>query len=192
MDTIRSFIAIKMPEHIQEKLEGIQEKLKQADAHISWVNPESIHLTLKFLGNIQEKQVADILAALKESVQTITPFQLQIGYAGAFPNIRFPRVIWVGVTDDERNSLKTLQEDLESRLTRLGFESEQGRFQPHLTLGRVRSQKNRSNLLRAIESMTNVWVGEIPVNAVYLIRSVLKPTGSEYTDLAEVKLGSAR
>ncbi|GAK61221.1 2'-5' RNA ligase [Candidatus Vecturithrix granuli] len=192
MDTIRSFIAIKIPDTIQEKLAGIQEKLKQADAHISWVNSENIHLTLKFLGNIQEKQVADIIAAIKESVQNIAPFQLQIGYAGAFPNIRFPRVIWVGVTDDEQNSLKTLQEDLESRLTRLGFESEQGRFQPHLTLGRVRSQKNRSNLLRAIESMTNVWVGEIPVKAIYLVQSELKPTGSEYTDLAEVKILSVK
>ncbi len=192
MDTIRSFIAIKIPEHIQEKLAGIQEKLKQADAYISWVNPENIHLTLKFLGNIQEKQVPDIIAVLNESVKTVAAFQLQIGYAGAFPNLRFPRVIWVGVTDDEQDSLKTLQEDLESRLTRLGFESEKSRFQPHLTLGRVRSQKNRSSLLRAIESMTNIWVGEIPVNAMYLIRSELKPAGAEYTDIAEVKILSVR
>ena len=188
MDTIRSFIAIKVPDTIQEKLAGIQEKLKQAEAHVSWVPPENIHLTLKFLGNIQEKQVPEIIAILKESVKTVSSFQLQVGYAGAFPNIRFPRVIWVGVTDDENDSLKTFQEDLESRLTRLGFKNEKGRFQPHLTLGRVRSQKNRSNLLRAIESMTNVWVGSISVQAIYLIQSELKPTGAEYTDLAQVNI----
>ncbi len=83
----------------------------------------------------------DIIAALNESVKTVAAFQLQIGYAGAFPNLRFPRVIWVGVTDDEQDSLKTLQEDLESRLTRLGFESEKSRFQPHLTLGEYDPRK---------------------------------------------------
>lgn len=188
MDTIRSFIAIKIPDNIQEKLAGIQEKLKQAEAHVSWVNPENIHLTLKFLGNIEQEQVAEIITILREIVRPVSSFQLQVGYAGAFPNLRFPRVIWVGVTDDENDSLKTLQEDLESRLTRLGFKNEKGRFQPHLTLGRVRSQRNRSNLLRAIEAMTNIWVGSIPVEAIYLIQSELKPTGAEYTDLARVNI----
>jgi 2'-5' RNA ligase len=188
MNTIRAFIAIKVPEEIQEKLKGIQEKLKQSETQVSWVKPGNIHLTLKFLGDITETQIPDIITSLKESVKAVSPFQLQVGYAGAFPNVRFPRVVWIGVTDDEDKSLKTFHDDLETRLVQLGFKKEGGRFQPHLTLGRVRSQKNRSNLLRAIESMVNIWVGEIPVDAVYLIRSELKPTGSEYTDIAEVKI----
>lgn len=188
METIRTFIAIKVPEDIQKKLAGIQEKLKVSAAHVAWASPENIHLTLQFLGNIQEHQIPDIETCLRESARLVKPFQLQVGYAGAFPNIRFPRVVWVGITDDEAGSLKALQEDLNTRLATLGFDKEDGRFNPHLTLGRVRSQKNRSNLLRAIESIVNIWVGEISVNSLYLIRSTLKPTGAEYADLVEVKL----
>jgi 2'-5' RNA ligase len=185
---IRAFIAIKISVDIQEKLLGIQKKLKQSDAHISWVNPENIHLTIQFLGNIEEDQVPQIVSELRKSVTVVSPFQLQVGYAGAFPNLRYPRVVWIGVTDDEDDSLKTLQEDISARLRTLGFKQEEGRFKPHLTLGRVRSQKNKSNLVRAIEAIVNIWVGEISVDAIYLIKSELKPTGAEYTDLEEVKI----
>ncbi len=188
MSVIRAFIAIKIPEDIQEKLGEIQKKLKQAAAHVSWVKPGNMHLTLKFLGNIEEDQSSKIITSLEDSIQGISPFQLQVGYAGAFPNLRYPRVVWIGVNDNEEGSLKTLQDNLSSRLAPLGFKKEKGRFQPHLTLGRVRSQKNRSNLLRAVEAITKIWVGEIAVAAVYLIGSELKSTGAEYTDLAEVKL----
>jgi RNA 2',3'-cyclic 3'-phosphodiesterase len=189
MAIIRSFIAIKIPADIQKKLQGIQDKLKQSAAHVSWVQSEHIHLTLKFLGNIEDGQVDDIVAGIRNSVKGIAPFQLQVGYAGAFPNIRFPRVIWVGVTDDEADSLKTLEAALSNNLAPFGFETtEKERFKPHLTLGRVRSQKNRSNLLRAVESMVNIWVGEVPVKSVYLMKSELKSTGAEYTDLAEITL----
>ena len=188
MVAIRTFIAIKIPEDIQQKLGGVQEKLKQSGAHVSWVKPDNIHLTLKFLGNIEDQQIPDVTACIENSVASIKPFQLQVGYAGAFPNVRFPRVIWVGVTDDEADSLKTLQTGLSSCLATLGFQDENERFQPHLTLGRVRSQKNHSNLLRAIEAMVNIWVGQIAVDAVYLIRSELRPTGAEYTDIAKVTL----
>jgi 2'-5' RNA ligase len=188
MSIIRAFIAIKISADIQEKLLGIQKKLKQSDTHISWVNPENIHLTIQFLGNIEESQVPQIVSELHESASVVSPFQLQVGYAGAFPNLRYPRVVWIGVTDDEDDSLKTLQEDISARLQTLGFEQEEGRFKPHLTLGRVRSQKNKSNLVRAIEAIVNIWVGEISVDAIYLIKSELKSTGAEYTDLAEVKI----
>ena len=188
MAIIRSFIAIKIPADIQKKLQGIQDKLKQSAAHVSWVNPENIHLTLKFLGNIEETQLDEIAAGIRNSTQGLSPFQLQVGYAGAFPNIRFPRVIWIGVSDDEAGNLKTLQQELSNNLAQIGFDAEKERFQPHLTLGRVRSQKNRSNLLRAIEAMVNVWVGEVSVRSLYLIKSELKPTGAEYTDLAEITL----
>ncbi len=186
METFRTFIAIKIPEDIQQKLKGIQEKLKQSGAYVSWVNPSSIHLTLKFLGNIEKQQIPGITACVEKSAKSIKPFQLQVGYAGAFPNIRFPRVVWVGVTDDEANSLKSLQTGLCSCLASVGFQDEKERFQPHLTLGRVRSQKNRSNLLRAIEAMVNIWVGQISVDAVYLLQSELRPTGAVYTDIAKV------
>ncbi len=190
MGMIRAFIAIKIPADIQEKLGGIQQKLKQSEAHVSWVNPENIHLTLQFLGNIEEEKIPQIVSQLEESVKIVSPFQLQVGYAGAFPNLSYPRVIWIGVTDNEAGSLKLLRTELSSRLAKIGFKREDGRFKPHLTLGRVRSQKNRSNLLRAIEAIVNIWVGEVFVDVVYLIRSELKPTGAEYTDIAEVQIRS--
>ena len=189
MDGIRAFIAVKISQEIQDKLAGIQDKLKQADAQVSWVNPANIHLTLKFLGDIQEAQIPAILEAMTCSAKTVSPFSMQIGYAGAFPNMSFPRVIWIGVTDDEQGSLKTLEADLSPRLEKLGFQGEGGRFQPHLTLGRVRSQKNKSSLFRAIEGIVNIWVGVSSVDALYLIRSELKSTGSEYTEIGKVNLG---
>jgi RNA 2',3'-cyclic 3'-phosphodiesterase len=188
MSMLRAFIAIKMTAAIQAKLGDIQKKLKQIGVEVSWVQPENMHLTVQFLGNIEEDQVAPIVAHIKESVKLVTPFQLQIGYAGAFPNLQYPRVVWIGVTDDEAGSLKRLQEDMTTRLGKMGFDQEEGRFKPHLTLGRVRSQKNKSSLLRAMEGIANIWVGEVLVNAVYLIKSELKPTGAEYTDLAEVAI----
>ena len=189
MDGIRAFIAIKISQEIQEKLAAIQEKLKQADAQVSWVKSDNIHLTLKFLGDIQEEQIPAILDAMTASAKTVSPFSMQIGYAGAFPNMSFPRVIWIGVTDDEDGSLKALEADLSPRLEKLGFQDESGRFQPHLTLGRVRSQKNKSTLFRAIEGIVNIWVGVSSADALYLIRSELKPTGSEYTEIGNVNLG---
>jgi 2'-5' RNA ligase len=188
MSILRVFIAIKIPADIREKLGGVQEKLKQSEAHVSWVKPENIHLTLQFLGNVKEEKIPHIVSRLEESVKVVSPFQLQVGYAGAFPNLRYPRVVWGGVTDDEAKSLKTLQTEISSRLAKMGFKKEDGRFKPHLTLGRVRSQKNKSNLVRAIESIIHIWVGEVAVDAIYLIRSDLKPTGAEYTDLAEIKI----
>ncbi|PID58889.1 RNA 2',3'-cyclic phosphodiesterase [candidate division KSB3 bacterium] len=188
MAVIRSFIAIKIPGDIQEKLQAIQDKLKQSEAHVSWTAPENIHLTLQFLGNIEEKQLDELVSAILSSVQDLAPFQLQIGYAGAFPNIRFPRVIWIGVTDDDSGSLKTLQSSVSGGLAQLGFDMERERFQPHLTLGRVRSQKNHSTLLRAIESMVNVWVGELSVRSIFLLKSELRPRGPEYTVLSEIRL----
>jgi 2'-5' RNA ligase len=188
MSVMRAFIAIKIPAEIREKIRDVQEKLKQSEAHVTWVHPENIHLTLQFLGNIDEEQVPQIVSQLQESVKIVSPFQLQVGYAGAFPNLRYPRVVWIGISDDAAGSLKTFQEDLSLRLAEIGFEPEEGRFKPHLTLGRVKSRKNKSNLLRAIESIVNIWLGEIAVKAIYLIRSELKPTGAEYTDIAEVKI----
>jgi len=188
MSTIRAFIGIKVSTEIQDKLEGIQKKLKKADAHVSWINPDNIHLTLQFLGNIDEAQIPDIETQLRESVSLVNSFQLQVGYAGAFPNLRYPRVIWIGVSDDEENSLKTIQAEIGRRLSALGFQQEEGLFKPHLTIGRVRSQKNKSNLLRAVEAIVNIWVGEIVVDAIYVIKSELRPTGAEYTDLVEVTL----
>ncbi len=188
MEGIRTFIAIKISQEIQEKLVGIQEKLKQADAQVSWIKPDNIHLTLKFLGDIEEAQIPAILDTMAASAKTVSPFPIQIGYAGAFPNMSFPRVIWIGVTDDEDGSLKTLEADLSPRLEALGFQGESGRFQPHLTLGRVRSQKNKSTLFRAIEGIVNIWVGVCSVDALYLIRSELKSTGSEYIEIGKVNL----
>ncbi len=188
MSMIRAFIGIKISAEIQDKLEGIQKKLKKADAHVSWINPDNVHLTLQFLGNIDEAQIPEIETQLRASVTSVHSFQLQVGYAGAFPNLRYPRVIWIGVSDDEDNSLKTVQEEIGRRLSTLGFQQEEGLFKPHLTIGRVRSQKNKSRLLRAIEAIVNIWVGEIVVDAIYVIKSELKPTGAEYTDFVKIKL----
>jgi len=186
---IRAFIAIKIPQDLIQQLVEVQDILKGSGASVKWVEPENIHLTLKFLGNIPEAQVTEIVRVMRESTEGVGSFQISISQVGAFPNLRYPRVVWVGVQDIQE-ALQKIQHRLEQGLKALGFEVEEGIFKPHITLGRVKSQKNRGNLLRAVEPLVNRELGIAHVRDIHLLRSDLKRTGPEYTVLQTVNLGS--
>jgi 2'-5' RNA ligase len=186
---IRAFIAIKIPEDILDQITQIQNVLRGSGASVKWVEPENIHLTLKFLGDILEPQVEEIARVMQESTEGVCPFQISISQVGAFPNLRYPRVIWVGV-QDVQEALHKIQHRLENGLNALGFAIEEGVFKPHITLGRVKSQKNKSNLLRTAEPLVNAQLGTLRVTHLYLFQSDLKPTGSEYIVLRSIDLKS--
>ncbi len=186
---MRCFIAISLPEELKAKISGIQEKLKAAGADVSWTRPEGMHLTLKFFGEIEDKRIPKIEKALDAVVDGIPTFTLSVSGMGTFPDMRRPRVIWIGLKEDGGNLLR-LQKGVEEELKKTGFPSEDRRFTPHITLGRIRSNKNTDKLLRLIEEEKVEELGSFDVSGVHLIKSELKPAGAEYTELYSIILSN--
>lgn len=187
MNKIRSFIAIEIPEGIKKGLFEIQEKLKKTGADVGWTRPEGIHLTLKFLGEVEEGRLIDVQKAVEQASKEFSPFVLEVSGIGIFPNTRSPRVLWIGIKD-KRDDLKNLQEAIEREAERVGFKRENRSFTPHLTLGRVRSQKNRDALIKSMEEFDKIELGLLDVGEVSLIKSELSPKGAIYTQMWKVTL----
>ncbi len=191
METIRSFIAIELPRELVFRLEEVQREFRRMDADVKWVRPEAIHLTLKFLGSIQPGVVEKIFRALAPVVASREPFEVCLRGVGCFPNLRNPRVVWVGV-DRGKDSLVSLQQEVEEKMAELSFPVEDRPFSPHLTLGRVRSPRGKADLSRAVETRKGQEWGKFQAQEVILFRSELKPSGAVYTKLKEFPLGKQK
>ena len=183
---MRSFIAIELPEGVKSAISELQQEFKKCKADIRWVKPDNIHLTLKFLGDTDEKIFDSIVEATKEACIVYKEFALEIKGVGVFPNMRAPRVLWVGISDND--SLSGLQKSVEDGLIKLGFSPEKRRFRPHLTLGRFKSSSGKEGLYDKIEEHKNLKLGSIEVKSIFLIKSELTPSGSEYTKIAGIDL----
>jgi len=191
MDKIRAFIAIPLPESLIERLGRLQRGLEhKVPGCVRWVRPQGIHLTLKFLGDTATEKLADIESALSVVARNAATCTLTVGGMGCFPNPRRPRVIWVGV-EEPTGRLALLQSAIEEVSTSLGFPPERRDFHPHLTLGRVHRRASRQDVARLGEVISTAEMGtlcQISAARLDLIRSVLKPSGAEYTTLAEFHL----
>jgi 2'-5' RNA ligase len=194
-EQIRSFVAIELPPEAKEGLVRLRGRLER-DEHkfVKWVDPAGIHLTLKFLGNIPFKRVAEITKAIEEVARATAPFHLEISGLGAFPSVKQIRVFWVGI-GGEVDKLSQLQQDIDSALAALGFAKEERSFVPHLTLARMR--EGASPLERRIfgELVSSVLFEDkyhIKVESISLMRSQLTPSGAIYTCLSSVGLGHER
>jgi len=172
-----------------KKIEEVQRDLKTSYADVKWVHPEKIHLTLKFFGNIEDSRVDPILKSIGGPVQRTSPFSMKVQGVGAFPHSKNPRVIWMGLMDG-KEVLATFQKELEGTLAKIGFEPEGRPFQPHLTLGRVRTSRGKDDLIGKMEKHREEEFGGVEVEEVILFKSELKPTGPIYTPLRKLKLGS--
>lgn len=190
---LRTFIAIELPHDIQAQIHQQQQSLAQIldDPPIRWVKPESIHLTLKFLGEITPAKAKEIGDGLGVEVKDFSAASVVVGGLGCFPNFNRPRVVWVGLIE-ERNILKQLQAHLDDWLESLGFNPEKRGFSPHLTIGRVHRSVNarqRKSLGDQIQSQHIPSLGQFKAEAVHLFKSDLKSTGAVYTRLATGSLG---
>jgi 2'-5' RNA ligase len=185
---IRSFLAIELPKPILRKIEEVQGDLRLTRADVRWVNPEKIHLTLKFFGDIEESRIDPIVKSIEKPVKNTLPFSLKVRGVGAFPQMKNPRVIWMGLVE-EREALSSLQKQIETQLEEIGFQPEDRSFRPHLTLGRMRSSRGKGDLAGRIEKYKEEEFGDLHVERVVLFKSDLKPTGPIYTALGDVKLG---
>jgi RNA 2',3'-cyclic 3'-phosphodiesterase len=188
---IRSFIAIELPEEARKALAKIQESIKKPNLkYLRWVSPSSIHLTLKFLGNIKPDKIDSITNTITKSCAGINRFDLQIIGLGVFPNPKVPRVLWAGLKGDIDTLIK-LQQRVDDNLLPLGFTREKRPFSPHLTLARINDyagSPERIEIEKIVSNDINTAIASIGVTSVRLMHSTLRPTGAIYTQLAEIPL----
>jgi len=191
MEQIRSFIAIELPDELKSKLGRLQTELKLDS--LPWlkpVDPQSIHLTLKFLGNIAAGQVGAITSAIEVATQGISPFSLKASQLGVFPNPRRVQVAWVGLSGDT-DKLARLQQQIEVNLSRLGFPAESRPFTAHLTLARARDRALPTERQRFGEIITGSRAEIhyiIEVTAISLMKSQLTRAGAIYSRISATEL----
>jgi len=186
-EKVRSFISVDVTErNLVERLVGVQQALTRAGVDLKMVEPENLHLTLRFLGEI-DIQTLDAVSEVVKSIG-LTPFNVSFRGVGAFPNLRRINTVWVGVVEGEEN-LRGLSVKLEPGLRRIGFQPDPKGFSPHLTVARVKTGKNRDRLASLIEELSEYEAGSMTVNSVRLKRSVLTPKGPTYSTILEVGAG---
>ncbi len=191
MEKIRSFIAVELPANIKLALAKTQAELKSGGgARVKWVDPVIMHLTLKFLGNIDTALVAGITAALDEVCIGVSPFLIELDRLGVFPNARRVQVVWVGLKG-EVEKLGRLQKNIDAVLASLGFQAENRPFTPHLTLARVREDatlEERQALGQLVTAAAPECRGSFTVDAVHLMRSQLTRNGPIYSRIDSAAL----
>jgi len=183
MSEIRAFIAIELPEGVKFFLKEVVAELKGFGGDVRWTRPEGIHLTLKFLGNVKSESIPPMKQVLEPALALQRPFAVAVKGVGAFPGLNRPRVLWVGVTAPE-GTLSPLASEIEDLVEPLGFPKEARAFNPHLTLGRVKSGRLNPDLTSAIRQMGSITGPNFEANAAVLFQSILKPSGAEYVPLA--------
>ena len=184
---IRTFIAIEIDKDIKDKLSEFINKIKKTDADVKWVAPENIHLTLKFIGYIEENVIPDLNKIIKDAIFNLSSFDIDIENVGAFPNLKKPRVVFVCV-QDKGDTLLKIYEKLNRGVEKLGIKPDSKKFAGHITLGRIKSQKNLSRLANALNSDTECFFGREKVNHISLMQSNLTPGGPIYERLNTFKL----
>jgi 2'-5' RNA ligase len=186
-DTIRTFIAFQLPENIVSSVRKIQEGLKSCGFKVRWVPPQNIHLTLKFLGDVDTAAIGKIGDAIINTAKGQAPLSLAAKGVGVFPRIKRPRVLWIGIVG-QINPLTNLQKFLDAELEKVGFPRESRPFKGHLTLGRVKGKIDSGRLVEAMRAYQGFESEAFVADKIFLFKSELKPAGAVYTKLMRVPL----
>jgi 2'-5' RNA ligase len=185
---MRAFVAVPIGEQATERVAEVQRGLRgtceQAGWKVSWVRPENLHLTLKFLGEVEESRIEEIREQLG-ALEAYAPFDMQLAGVGAFPPARRPRVIWIGV-EQGAGDLRGMALDVEERMETIGFSREKRPFRAHLTVGRVKQA--RTPATGVLDGWRQVQAGTSHVREVVLYQSTLHPQGARYSALARIPL----
>lgn len=179
---MRSFIAVDLQKDLIPKVVDVQSQI--TEGKIKFVEPENLHFTLKFLGEITEEKAHTVITKLKEICTAFTPFSVLLKGAGAFPSVNYMKVIWIGVESEEFYTLSTL---VDSGMAKLGFRQERN-ITPHLTVGRVKAPGNKTRLKEQVQALQDVDIGEMTVASVKLKKSELTRKGPIYTDIEDISL----
>jgi len=185
MEVVRAFLALEVAEDVKKRIMELEGKIKASGADVKLVEQENLHITMKFLGDI----TADAVERVYEAMKTVkeVKFQLEVKGTGVFPNPRMVRVLWVGAgTGGEK--VVSIFRQLDSELVSKGFQRERD-FTPHITIGRVKSHRNKEDLLRAIDEYRARIFGTTAIDKIVLKKSILMSSGPVYSNLREVELG---
>ena len=187
MAQVRTFVAVDISDEARRSVANLVRELKGYGAEVRWVAPESLHLTLKFLGEIDEARLEEVFQGVQEATEGLGPFRMVLEGLGGFPGLGRPRVLWVGVSEGA-DILRSLAERVEGSLERRGFPREGRPFSPHLTIGRVKRQSGK--LRQLTEDMARRGFGpeEVLVEEVKVMKSDLRPSGAVYTTLRSFPL----
>lgn len=190
MSLLRAFIAVEIPLAIRQAVcHATSDLQKRTGSLVRWVPIDKMHLTLKFLGDISPSTIDMLTQMLQAETDHFQCFDFRLTGLGSFPSLKRPRVIYIGI--QAPMALETLQRGIESSSRRLGYESEERNFSPHLTIGRVKQNvtaTEQQTIRRALEETTIDSLGTARVDSVHLYKSDLKPSGSVYTRLYSAPL----
>lgn len=182
--TFRTFVAVETAQPIRKRAAELIRLLQQPSADVKWVETQNLHLTMNFLGDVDEREIAAVCRAVGQAAEGITTFELEVRGAGAFPNPARPRTVWLGAGDGAQ-PMATLHTALEAALAKLGYREEQRPFQTHLTIGRVRGGGPAvAELGKLIEQQADFLAGRMTVDRVTVFSSTLTPNGPIYTVLS--------
>lgn len=184
MPKFRGFIAIDIEAFT--KIIQFENEIKNSGANVKLVEPENIHITLKFLGDTEEEHIEKIEEIMKNAVKETDSFEIQLKGAGVFPNQNYIKVMWIGIKNGEK--IGDITKKIDEKISELGFKKERRGFSAHLTIARVRSAKNKDKLMQIIEKYRDTEFANIKVNSIILKKSELTSKGPIYTNICEINL----
>jgi len=184
---MRVFIAIELSEEVKKGIAQVQSEMMGSTNKVKWVEPSSMHVTLKFLGEVEDKRLNNIFDATDNVAAEFIPFQVEIKGTGAFPSIGRPKVLWVGI-DQGSNELIRIVNKLEEKLFSCGFPREKKKWTPHITLGRVKQLKDKEFIRKVIDREKQTQGGKMQVKYITVMQSRLTPQGAIYTPLKRFPL----
>ncbi len=184
---IRTFVAISLPGEIISFLKNIQDEIKRKGINASFARPETMHITLKFIGNTLQHDIETIVEMMRKTAKSHKPFLLSAGEIGIFPSKKKPRIIWAGIKGNV-NRLEKIQCDLEINFDLAGFKKEKKNFSPHITLARLRKLQNRFTVIQLIDDFKDNVSKPFKCTSIDLFQSELKPSGASHTKLFSVYL----
>ena len=188
---VRAFIAVEISRDVRTAIERLVRQMQSPSVNVKWVDTENLHLTMKFLGDVETIRIAEVCRAVERAVAGQKPFPLEIAGAGAFPRSSRPRTLWLGCTCGG-DAMRQLHADVENELAELGFAREGRKFEPHLTIGRVRGGHDAAgDLARNIDEHADYAAGQITVTELVLFSSQLHREGPIYTALGRSRLGGS-
>jgi 2'-5' RNA ligase len=189
MARLRTFIAVDLGHDIRARCVAMQETLARNGTEVKWVEPDNLHVTLLFLGEVSEREVAQVCQAVSDCCAKLKPFPVSVETVGCFPNPRRPRVVYAGICTGAAE-LVALHDALEMPLLDLGcYRREERKYTPHITLGRVKGERSSDGLAAALLKQVNWQAGEIEVHEVLVLSSQLRPQGPVYAVLSTALLG---
>jgi 2'-5' RNA ligase len=186
---MRVFIGIKLDERVHEEIEKFLAPFKKISSPIRWVNPENVHITLKFIGEVPEEKYAKIQKYLAEAEFDTGPFDLRLAGCGKFGRGSTLDIFWIGITPSD--PLTLVFKKIENTLAKLGIEKENRPFKPHITVGRNKKDFNFKSFFQLIEEKSAHLISELNVNHFQVFKSQLRPESPIYTILKEIPLAPA-